>query len=207
MVLGFSNVIYKSFCCYAAYHSLRKAGKWPFTSEKTMMKILLTFTLLACLSSSALAHEAKSDSTPPATLPPAIVSPASAGTLQAALNYASFWNTGDASYAELALAPDFLDRTLPTGRPQGKPGVLQASNGFRQAVPDLRASVEDLIISGDKVVLRLRFTGHFTGKLGTKQGQGQLIDFAALDLYRIQQGKIKENWHLEDMQRFFEQIN
>mgnify|MGYP000697480041 CR=1 FL=1 len=80
------------------------------------------------------------------------------------------------------LAPDFLDRTLPTGRPQGKPGVLQASNGFRQAVPDLRASVEDLIISGDKVVLRLRFTGHFTGKLGTKQGQGQRIDFVALDM-------------------------
>ncbi len=31
----------------------------------------------------------------------------------------TFWNTGDVNYAKAALAPEFLDRDLPPGRPQG----------------------------------------------------------------------------------------
>ena len=37
----------------------------------------------------------------------------------AARRYAAFWNTGEARYAEAALARNFFDRTLPSGRPQG----------------------------------------------------------------------------------------
>jgi predicted ester cyclase len=42
--------------------------------------------------------------------------------------------------------------------------------------------------------------GHFTGKFHNKIGQGQAINFSAVDMYTIKNGKIKSNWHLEDMQ-------
>jgi len=45
----------------------------------------------------------------------------------AARRYAAFWNTGEARYAEAALAKNFVDRRLPSGRPQGLRGVLEAS--------------------------------------------------------------------------------
>src|SRR6266576_1004325 len=49
----------------------------------------------------------------------------------AARRYAAFWNTGEARYAEAVLAQNFFDRTLPSGRPQGLKGVLEASKNFR----------------------------------------------------------------------------
>ncbi|WP_047249544.1 ester cyclase [Chromobacterium subtsugae] len=131
---------------------------------------------------------------------------AAAAVKLAAMRYAAFWNTGDPSYAELALDPDFIDRTLPAGRRQGVAGPLQASNAFRAAVPDLKVEVTDMILAGDRVSLRLHFTGHFTGKFGDAQGAGQAVDFQAFDLYRVKNGRIAENWHLEDNLTLLKQL-
>ncbi|QXI31505.1 ester cyclase [Pseudomonas vanderleydeniana] len=116
----------------------------------------------------------------------------------AASRYGTFWNTGDEAMARQALAPTFLDKTLPGGRAQGIEGVLAASKAFRSAVPDLHCEIRQMIVAGDRVVTHLHFTGHFTGTLMGKQGQGQDIDFIATDIYRIAKGRIVENWHLED---------
>lgn len=122
----------------------------------------------------------------------------------AARRFDTFWNTGDEAYARAALSADFIDNTLPPGRPQGVEGVLKASRAFRAAVPDLRADVVQMIVAGDRVSAFLRFTGHFTGKLGDTQGQGQAIDFIAMDIYRIENGRIAEDWHLEDNLTFLQ---
>lgn len=124
----------------------------------------------------------------------------------AARRYYAFWNTGDASYAKAALSPHFIDRTLPAGRPQGPEGPLFASLYFRAAVSDLKADVDEMLMVGDRVVGRLHFTGHFTGSFNGIQGKGQPVDFIATDIYRIADGRIAENWHLEDNLRLLQQL-
>jgi predicted ester cyclase len=52
----------------------------------------------------------------------------------------------------------------------------------------------------------LRFSGHFTGTFNGVQGQGQAVNFIATDIYRIANGRIAENWHLEDNLTFLQQI-
>ncbi|HSC84960.1 MAG TPA: ester cyclase [Pseudomonas sp.] len=136
------------------------------------------------------------------TLPPA---QANAQTL-AARRYYSFWNSGDAALAEAALAPDFFDANLPAGRPQGPTGPLLASKNFRRAVPDLRLRVEEMFVVGDKVIGRLHFSGHFSGKFGEHQGDGRAVDFVAVDIYTIRNGRIAENWHLEDNLTLLQQL-
>ena len=116
----------------------------------------------------------------------------------AARKYAAFWNTGEARYAEAGLAQDFVDRTLPLGRPQGIRGVLEASKNFRAAIPDLRAEIEELLVVNDRAVVRYIFTGHFTGTFKDLKGDGRAISFRAVDIYRVQNGQISDNWHLED---------
>jgi hypothetical protein len=44
-------------------------------------------------------------------------------------------------------------------------------------VADLAVRVEMMIVAGDYVTVHMKFTGHFTGKFGQTQGQGQLIEF------------------------------
>jgi len=124
----------------------------------------------------------------------------------AARRYAAFWNTGNQQYAHEALAEDFMDRTLPSGRPQGTAGPLQASNTFRAAVPDLTADIDDMVVASDRVSVHLHFKGHFSGHFGTTNGKGQVIDFQAFDLYRIVNGRIAENWHLEDNLTLLQQM-
>ena len=110
-----------------------------------------------------------------------------------AREYASFWNTGNETLARDALAAGFIDKTPPKGRRQGPEGAILASRAFRAAVPDLRCDVEQMIISGDRVVSHLHFHGTFTGTFGKLKGQGQKIDFIATDLYKIADGKIVAN--------------
>jgi predicted ester cyclase len=124
----------------------------------------------------------------------------------AARRYDTFWSTGDEALARAALAPDFTDRTLPAGRAQGIEGPLAASKFVRGAVPDLTADVEQMVVAGDRVVVHLHFHGHFTGQFKGVQGQGQNVDFIATDIYRIANGRIADNWHLEDNLTFLQQL-
>lgn len=61
------------------------------------------------------------------------------------------------------IGSDFVDHTLPPGRPQGPSGPAQASKGFLTAVPDLKVAVVQRLVVDDRVISHLRFTGHFTG--------------------------------------------
>ena len=124
----------------------------------------------------------------------------------AARKYATFWNTGNETLARDALAVNFIDKTPPEGRKQGPEGAILASRAFRTAVPDLRCDVEQMIISGDRVVSHLHFRGTFTGTFGKLKGQGQKIDFIATDIYEVADGKIAANWHIEDNLTLMKQL-
>ena len=127
-------------------------------------------------------------------------------SVHAARLFYAFWNTGDPEFATLALATNFTDRTLPKGRPQGVDGPPFASRNFRQAVPDLRCDIEQLIVASDRVVAHLHFWGHFNGAFGQKRGAGQTVDFIATDILRIQDGRITDNWHIEDNLTLMQQL-
>jgi predicted ester cyclase len=120
--------------------------------------------------------------------------------------YDTFWHTGDERLAKAALSPAFIDRTLPKGRMQGPEGPLMASKTFRSAVPDLTCEVEQMLIAGDRVTAFLHFRGHFTGTFDGRAGQGQTVDFIAVDIYRVQNGLIIEDWHLEDNLTLMQQL-
>jgi len=117
-----------------------------------------------------------------------------------------FWVNGSSRLLAAALSPRFVDHTLPSGRPQGPAGPAAASRIFLTAVPDLRVAVVQRIVVGDRVVSHLRFTGHFTGFFEGVAGEGQPIDFIATDILKVRDGKITDNWHLEDNLTFLKQI-
>ena len=169
------------------------------------MKKLLTKTILSTIFLSLIVN---ADTLPtPQMLKVDTTSEHTQALKKVAQTYAAFWNTGEEKYAKQALSKDFIDLNLPKGRKQGIQGPLDASKWFRSVVPDLKAQIKEMIIAGDTVVLRLKFTGHFTGKFHNTQGKGQKIDFDAVDIYTIKDGKIKTNWHLEDNQALLEQLN
>jgi predicted ester cyclase len=127
-------------------------------------------------------------------------------TLKAVRAFYGFWNTGDEALLKQAIAENFTDRTLPPGRPQGPQGPAFASSRFRAAVPDLAVALEKVIVAGDYVTVHMRFTGHFTGRVGQTQGKGQPIAFIATDLVKVENGRITDNWHIEDNLTLLQQM-
>jgi predicted ester cyclase len=127
-------------------------------------------------------------------------------TVKAARTFYEFWNTGDEADLKRAIAPTFTDHTLPSGRPQGPEGPAFASRQFRAAVPDLAVTVEKMIVAGDYVTVHMKFTGHFAGKFGQTQGKGQPIEFIATDLVKVENGRIADNWHIEDNLTLLQQM-
>ncbi|GGO92066.1 ester cyclase [Wenjunlia tyrosinilytica] len=127
-------------------------------------------------------------------------------TVRAAQYFDTFWNTGDKTYLDRAISPDFTDLTLPPGRPQGPEGPVFASRAFRAAVPDLSVEITELIVGRDKVTTRLHLHGHFTGTFQGVEGKGQVVDFPAIDVLTVADGRISTNAHLEDNLTFLKQL-
>jgi len=125
---------------------------------------------------------------------------------ETALYFYAFWNTGKQEYLDRSISEKFMDRTLPEGRPQGPGGPSFASDAFRKAVPDLKCEVKDLLITKDKVTIRMVFSGTHLGAFAGVAPSGKPIEFNAIDILRIEDGKIVENWHLEDNLSLFQQL-
>jgi predicted ester cyclase len=58
----------------------------------------------------------------------------------------------------------------------------------------------------DYVTVHMNFTGHFTGKFGEVQGKGQTISFIATDLIKVTNGRVSDNWHIEDNLTLMKQL-
>lgn len=174
---------------------------------RTFISTLLLFTAIISMTASAQELSKKDYPVPGnitigKNLPAATIK----AEKEAALSFYAFWNTGKSAYLDKAVSPDFFDHTLPEGRPQGPSGPLIASENFRKAVPDLVCDVKDILIAGDKVTVRMIFKGTFTGEFMGRKGNGGPVEFFAIDILHIRNGKIFEDWHLEDNLTLMKQL-
>ena len=178
-------------------------------SKNEIKGVMLSVTLFAAIQSACSQVNADNDLPVPKsiTVGEKLSEIDSKQMLHTARLFYAFWNTGSPKFARAALADDFKDNTLPKGPPQGITGVLSASKNFRATIPDLQCSIEDLLITKDKVVARLVFTGHNTGSIDGRSPTGKPISFFAIDILHIKDGRIYEDWHLEDNLSFLQQID
>jgi predicted ester cyclase len=65
---------------------------------------------------------------------------------------------------------------------------------YRAAFPDLRFTVEDMVAEDDRVATRIGISTTHEGELlGVPPTQRQL-SFTAMELYRLAEGRIEEQW-------------
>ena len=123
--------------------------------------------------------------------------------------YEEIINHGDQSALSDVIAPDFIDH-IPQPMP-GQPATgLKAIQWFidtaRAAVPDLQATIEDLIAEGDKVAIRVTWRGTQRGRLLGADPTGKKVCFTGIDIARIAEGKIVEHWGQVDVLQVVAQL-
>jgi predicted ester cyclase len=121
----------------------------------------------------------------------------------------------DRSFRERAkdlMDPNVVIIDAPTSQElHGPDGYVQYSEGFISAIPDLKGTVIEHKVSGNKVTSRVRGQGNFTGTLvaptGNFAGNGNPVDIE----YQIEQefndaGKVVHFAVDYDMQDFMRQL-
>ena len=94
------------------------------------------------------------------------------------------------------LDPKFVNHDAPfPGAPDGPEGMRLAAASFRQALPDWRSDVEQLIGEGDIVVERFPASGtHTGGPLMGMPATGKSITLAGINIFRVNGDRIVERW-------------
>ena len=88
------------------------------------------------------------------------------------------------------------------GTVSGRDNVAGLMTLVVTSIPDLHASVKDIFGHGDEVVVRLVVTGTQTGPLLGIPASGRHVQWDAIDLYHLNDGKISEEWASEDFTAF-----
>jgi predicted ester cyclase len=85
------------------------------------------------------------------------------------------------------------------GVARGKEAFRQAVQSFRDALPDCRTEILDMVAEDDRVAVRFREYGHHTGAewLGVKPA-GTFVEWYPFAIYRVENGKLAEEWFTDD---------
>lgn len=109
--------------------------------------------------------------------------------------------------------PDLVDRFVAQDYVNHNPFVADGREGNRQfwtaffaALPDLLATMEDLVIAGDRVVGRFVYRGTHTGELMGIPASGNAVEMRSIDIWRVEDGMFVEHWDELNLLQVFQQV-
>jgi steroid delta-isomerase-like uncharacterized protein len=110
-----------------------------------------------------------------------------------------------------ALAADFVTGDVVwhgggLGDIAGADNLAGLLGSFIGALPDLYAAEQDIVAENDLVVVRLVITATVKGSLLGAPADGKSVRWNAVDIYRVTNGKISEEWAADDVAAIMIQI-
>jgi predicted ester cyclase len=104
------------------------------------------------------------------------------------------WDKGNFKIADEILSINFIDHDPVTGQLPGLIGYKQMVKDFRNAFPDLRVKNEDVIVEGNKVVVRWTANGKHSGQLMNIPPTNKQVILKGIDILLVENNKITERW-------------
>ena len=116
-------------------------------------------------------------------------------------------NGGDLDRVDEILADDFVEHEEMPGLAPTKEGVLAMFRMYLAAFPDMQMHAEEVLVSGDKTVARVRATGTHQGELMGMPPTGKSVDVKLIDIMQFNDaGMVREHWGLMDMFSMMQQL-
>ena len=94
--------------------------------------------------------------------------------------------------------PEFVYHEAGPRTPPGPEGLKMTVRWLRDAFSDLHYDIQDEIVAGDKVVVRVISSGRHTGEFIGFKPTGKTFEAQQIHIYRIADGKIIEHWSSRD---------
>lgn len=118
-----------------------------------------------------------------------------------------FWNEGNLDLAEQIYAPDVVrhDYGLKkdfAGLDAQKDLVTQNRTSF----PDLRLTIDEMIVMGDTIAMRWTLSGTNNGPIGEIPATGNKVQFPGVSVVHMVNGKAIEIWDVYNQLDIMEQL-
>ena len=119
------------------------------------------------------------------------------------------WNNGRADaieemFDEYGIAHGLSDD--PSNPIKGPRGYRPFYEVFRQAFPNLKVVIEDMVAEGDKVAARCSVRGKHEGEFLGKAATQSPVEITGITIVRIDNGKIVEAWNNFDFMTLYKQV-
>ena len=117
------------------------------------------------------------------------------------------WSEGDTSRIRDFYSEDYrADYPFGDGWGEGPDGAAAFADAIRIGFPDYAEEIEDIVVQGDKVAVKLRITGTHQGEMFGVPATGKTIDFRDMTICTLRDGKIIEQAGLSDNLSLFAQL-
>ena len=118
--------------------------------------------------------------------------------------YVEMINTHDPDLVDRFVAEDYVNHNAFVA--DGREANRQFWAVFFTGLPDVSITMEDLVISGDRVVGRFIYRGTHTGDLMGIPATGKPVEMRSIDIWRVQNGMFVEHWDELNLMQMFQQI-
>ncbi|HJZ48055.1 MAG TPA: ester cyclase [Roseiflexaceae bacterium] len=116
------------------------------------------------------------------------------------------FNQHDVAAIDRYIAADYVDHVVPPGVPPTREGFTQFIRSFLEALPDFHYTIEDMIVDGDRVAVRLTADGTQQGAFNGIPPTGKHATWSEMHIGRIKDGAIVEHWGEIDNMGMLQQL-
>ena len=96
------------------------------------------------------------------------------------------------------LAPEWEDIPPNPGQLPGRDAFKPLITGFHKIFSGLKVTNEDILESGDKVIVRSTIEGVQAADFAGFPSKGRPFKIMAIDIHQFKDGKIIKTWHVEE---------
>jgi steroid delta-isomerase-like uncharacterized protein len=114
-------------------------------------------------------------------------------------------NKGDYSAMRELIHSDYVYRS-PDQELHGSEALEGLLTAYRTGLPDMNTSIDELIVSGEKIVISITLTGTHSGDLLGIPATGKQVNVRGMVISRLKDGKIIQEWEILDMLGMFQQL-
>jgi steroid delta-isomerase-like uncharacterized protein len=109
------------------------------------------------------------------------------------------FNDHNPELASEFVTPDVKWHGGTLGSIEGSENLVALLRSFIGALPDLNAREQDIVANGDTVAVRFVVEATHEGELLGIPATGRRVRWDAVDVYRLRDGKISEEWAADDL--------
>ncbi len=118
--------------------------------------------------------------------------------------YVKMINSHDPDQVDRFVADDYVNHNAYVA--DGREGNREWWTAFFTGLPDVTVTMEDLVVSGDRVVGRFTYRGTHSGNFVGVPASGNAVEMRSIDIWRVENGMFVEHWDELNLMEVFQQL-